>query len=156
VTTGWTVAAGIYDLLVVSNGRATMVMNAVPVVSTTPTTVSTVTLPITPPLSVAPLRVVTGTVTPATATVRVLQVLSGGPTVEVAWAPVDALTGAFTTALTPSAPLKLAYVPNPVSLPFVSDNAVAGQYTVEARSAGLVQTRLINTTVPVPPLVFSF
>jgi Domain of unknown function (DUF4382) len=150
------VPVGTYDLVVVSGGRATMVMTAVPVVSGTPTTVSTTALPITPPLSVTVPRAVTGSVNPATATVRALQALSGGPTVEVAWIPVDALNGAFATTLTQAAPQKLAYVANPVSLPFVADNAVAGQYTVEARSAGVVQTQAVNANAPVAPLAFTF
>jgi hypothetical protein len=76
--------------------------------------------------------------------------------VEVAWVPVDALNGAFATTLTQAAPQKLAYVANPVSLPFVADNAVAGQYTVEARSAGVVQTQAVNANAPVSPLAFTF
>ena len=32
-------------------------------------------------------------ITPPSATVRALQLLSGGPTIEAAWAPVDAVTG---------------------------------------------------------------
>ena len=66
------VPVGTYNLVVVSNGRATMVMTGVPVTNATITNVSTQTLPITPPLAVALPRTVTGTVTPVTATVRAL------------------------------------------------------------------------------------
>ena len=63
-------------------------MTGVPVTTTAFTNVNSAALPIAPPT--ATLRTVNGTVTPATATVRALQTYTGGPTVEVAWAPVDA------------------------------------------------------------------
>ena len=150
------VPAGTYSLVVTSAGRATMVMTGVPVVSTTITNVGTATLPITPPLAVTVPRVVTGSVLPATATVRALQTLSSGIVFEAAWAPVDALTGGFSLSLTQAAPLSLAYVANPVSLPFVADSPVAAHYTVEAKSGGVVQTRAIDVSAPVSPLSFSF
>ena len=150
------VAAGTYNMVVVANGRATMVMTGVPVTSSVITNVSTQTLPITPPLAVAVARTVTGTVTPVTATVRALQTLSSGAVLEVAWAPVDALTGAFSTALTQAAPLTLAYTANATTLPFVADNPVAAHYTIEARSAAVVQTRAIDVSAPVSPLAFTF
>lgn len=150
------VPAGTYNLVVVSNGRATMVMTGVPVTNAAITNVSTQTLPITPPLAVAVPRTVTGIVTPVTATVRALQTLSSGAVLEVAWAPVDALTGAFSVALTQAAPLTLAYTANATTLPFVADGPVAAHYTVEARSAVVVQTRTIDVSAPVAPLTFTF
>lgn len=150
------VPAGTYNLLVVANGRATMVMTGVPVVSTAITNVSTQTLPITPPLAVAVARTVSGTVTPATASVRALQTLSSGAKLEVAWAPVDALAGTWSMALTQAAPLTLAYTANATTLPFVADTPVAAKYTVEARSGATVQTQAIDVAVPVAPLAFNF
>lgn len=150
------VPAGTYNLVVVANGRATMVMTGVPVVSTSITNVSTQTLPITPPLAVAVPRTVTGTVTPATATVRALQTLSSGVKLEVVWAPVDALAGTWSMALTQAAPLTLPYTANATTLPFVADTPVAAKYTVEARSGTTVQTRAIDVAAPVTPLVFNF
>ncbi len=150
------VPAGTYNLVVVSNGRATMVMTGVPVTSSAITNVSTQTLPITPPLAVSVARTVTGTVTPATATVRALQTLTGGAKLEVVWAPVDADVGSWSMSLTRAAPLTLAYTANATTLPFVADAPVAAKYTIEARSGAAVQTQGIDVAVPVSPLVFSF
>ncbi|MEO7338933.1 MAG: DUF4382 domain-containing protein [Caldimonas sp.] len=149
------VPAGTYDLVVTSAGHSTAVITGVPVTAAAITTLNGSSLPITPPT--ATLRTVTGTVVPATATVRALQAFSGSPTVETAWAPVDATTGAFSLAVPIDAPLKTGYVANPVSLPFVQDATAAGRYTIEATSNGVVKTLTINTSVSQPlPLSFSF
>lgn len=150
------VPEGSYDLVVAASGRATVVMTGVPVTRTAITNVNSATLPIVPPALTLPLRSVGGTVAPASATVRVLQALSGGPTIEQVWAPVDALSGAFNVALPQEAPWRLAYVANPVSLPFVAVPAVAGRYTVEAASGGVTKTQPIDTTAAVPALSFTF
>lgn len=148
------VPAGTYDLVVVALGRVTATMTGVPVTTTTPTVVSTASVPVTPALA-AP-RSVSGTVTPATATARALQTYTGGPTVEVAWAPVDATSGMFTLGLPIGAPVKLAYVANPSVLAFTPDAAAAAKYTVETASNGTVKTQAIDTNLPVPPLTFAF
>ncbi len=148
------VPAGAYDLVVTAAGRVSAVMTGVPVVATAFTNVNSALLPITLPLSAS--RAVTGTVTPATATVRALQALSGGPTVEVAWAPVDADTSAFGFSLPVDAPLKAAYVANPVALAFVADAAAAGKYTLQAASNGASKAVAIDAAAVVPPVVFTF
>lgn len=149
------VPAGTYDLVVSAVGRVTATMTGVPVVTTAPTTINGAALPIAP--GATTLRSVTGTVTPATATVRALQTYTGGPTVEVAWAPVDATTGAFGFSLPIGAPVKLAWVANPATLAFTPDAAVASKYSVEAASNGVTKTApLIDASAVVPPLVFSF
>ncbi len=80
----------------------------------------------------------------------------GGPTVEVAWAPVDALNGAFELLLTPAAPVRTACVANPAALNFAAVPAAAGLYVVEASSGGLVKTQAIDVRAPVPALSFTF
>jgi len=70
------VPVGTYDLVVTSSGRVNAVMTGVPVTSSAFTTVNSAAIPISPP--VATTRAVTGTVTPATATVRALQPFTGG------------------------------------------------------------------------------
>ncbi|KNZ33669.1 MAG: hypothetical protein AD742_05670 [Methylibium sp. NZG] len=149
------VPAGAYDLVVTAAGRVTAVMTGVPVTTTAFTNINSAALPITLPAA-APLRAVAGTVTPATATVRALQVLSGGPTVEVAWGAVDADTSAFAFNLPVQAPLKAAYVANPVALNFAADAAAAGKYTLQATSNGASKSLAIDTTAVVPPVVFTF
>jgi Domain of unknown function (DUF4382) len=152
------VPAGTYDLVISAAGRVTAVMTGVPVITTAYTQVNSVLLPIVPPLLSAPLRTVDGTLTPVTGTVRALQRLSGisGPTVEVAWGSVDATTGAFTFGLPVDAPVKTAYVPNPLALVFAADAAAAGQYTIEAAANGVLLSRVIDASAAVPPIAFVF
>jgi Domain of unknown function (DUF4382) len=149
------VPAGAYDLVVTAAGRVSAVMTGVPVTTTAFTNVNSVALPISLPVAVNP-RAVTGTVTPATATVRALQTLSGGPKVEVAWGAVDADTSAFAFSLPIEAPLKVAYAANPVALPFAADAAAAGKYTLEAESNGATKTLAIDAAAVVPSVVFTF
>ena len=148
------VPVGTYDLVVTANGRVNAVMTGVPVITTAFTTVNSATIPISPP--VATMRSVTGTITPVTGTVRALQPLTGGPTVEVAWGAVDALSGAFSFSLPIEAPVKTAYVANPATLTFTPDATAAGKYTLEAASAGVVKTQAINASAVVPPVTFTF
>ena len=101
-------------------------------------------------------RHVTGSVTPVTATVRALQAFTGGPTVEVASPSVDAGSGAFELDVAVDAPQKTSFVPNPASIAFTADPAVAGLYTLEATSAGAKKSMNINATAPVPAVVLSF
>jgi hypothetical protein len=148
------VPVGTYDLVVTASGRVTAVMTGVPVTTTAFTNVNTASLGILPP--VATTRSVSGTVTPATATVRALQALTSGPTVEVAWLPVDATTGAFSAALPIEAPVRTAYVANPATLVFAPDAGAAGKYTLEASSASVTKTQAIDVSAAVPPVAFTF
>ncbi|MES2228042.1 MAG: DUF4382 domain-containing protein [Pseudomonadota bacterium] len=148
------VPAGNYDLVVSASGHVTAVMTAVPVTTTAYTNVNTALLPIAPPGTT--LRTVSGTLSPATATVRATQLLSGGPTVEVAWGTVDATTGAFSFALPIGAAVRTAYVENPASLSFVGDTTTPPKYTLEAASGGVTKTLAIDVSAPVAPVVFTF
>ncbi len=148
------VRVGTYDLVITANGRATAVMTGVPVTASGLTNINSAALPIAPPP--ATLRSVDGTVTPPTATVRALQSYTGGPTVEVAWVPVDLDTGAFALALPMQAPVKTAYVANPPSLVFVPDATAAGKYTLAATSDGATKTQAIDAAAVVPPVTFTF
>ena len=150
------VPAGTYDLVVTSAGRVTAVMTGVPVVLTAYTYVSSSSVAIAPPAAASAPRAVTGTVAPAAATVRALQTLTGGPTIEAAWAPVDALTGAFSFSLPIQAPVRTVYAANPAALVFAADAGAAGKYTIEAASAGALKTLPIDVTATVPPLSFVF
>lgn len=148
------VPTGTYDLVVTAAGRVTAVMTGVPVVTTAYTHVNTTALGFLPP--VATSRAVSGSVTPATATVRALQDLTGGPTIEVAWGSVDADSGAFDFALPIEAPVRAAYAVNPSTIVFTADTGAAGQYTLEAASAGATKTQAIDATAVVPPVTFTF
>jgi hypothetical protein len=150
------VPAGSYDLVVTAEGRATAVMTGVPVDTVAVTNVSTTGVRIVPPAATDGTGDVVGTVNPATASVRALQTFNGGPTVEVAHAPVDALSGAFAFSLKLDAPWRTAYVASPTSISFTSDPSAAGLYTIEASSAGVVKTQDVDVTATVPPLSFTF
>lgn len=150
------VPVGTYDLVVSSSGRVTAVMTGVPVVTTAYTYVNSASVPIAPAAAASAARAVTGTVAPATASARALQTLTGGTVIEAAYAPVDALSGAFSFLLPIDAPVKTAYVPNPTALNFTADTAVAGLYTVEANAAGVLKIQVIDTKAAVAPLSFSF
>jgi Domain of unknown function (DUF4382) len=150
------VPAGSYDLVVVSAGHVTAVMTGVPVSTTTVTVVNSTTARISPASSVA--SAVAGTVTPTTATVRALQTLSsGGPPVEVAWAPVNAATGRFDFSLAPGAPMRAAYTTNPLTVTFSVDAAAAGRYRLDAELNGSVLPQAVDlNTPPVGPVTFIF
>ncbi|MEP6876670.1 MAG: DUF4382 domain-containing protein [Burkholderiales bacterium] len=150
------VPVGTYDLVVTSAGHVTAVMTGVPVISTAYTYVNGSAFAIAPPTAASAPRAVTGTVAPATATVRALQALTGGPTIESSWAPVDAITGTFAASLPIQAPVRTAYVTSPAALVFTPDAAVAGKYTIEATSAGVVKAVPVDVAATVPPLSFTF
>lgn len=148
------VPPGTYDLVITSSGRATAVMTGVPVAATAYTHVSSESVPIA--LVASNTLNATGTVSVNAspvgtgATVRALQTLYNGPTVEVASMPVDADTGAYGFSLPVDAPQITAYAANPVSITFAPDSTdsaltAAGKYTLEASIEGLVgQTASIN------------
>ena len=148
------VPVGSYDLVIGAAGRVTAVMTGVPVVASSYTTVNSTSFALLPAPSTT--ATVTGTVSPTAATVRALQTLSGGPTVEAAWATVDADTGLFSATLPTQAPVKTAYVPNATTAyTFTPDAAVAGQYTLEAAYAGMTRTRSVNTASLTTPIAFT-
>ena len=155
------VPAGSYELVVRAPGYATAVVTGMPVTTTAYTTLNSLLTPIVlPPLAFPPRVVggmVSGTAAPATGEVRAVQRFAGtGTSFEVAWSSVDATTGGYSLALPVDAPLKAAYVPNPLALLFVPDVATGGLYTLEATSSGVLKTRDIDTTAPVPPIDFLF
>jgi hypothetical protein len=147
------VPVGTYDLVITSAGHVTTVLTGVPVTTTSFTTLNAAALPINPPA--ATTLPVLGTVTPATATVRALTTLTGGPTIETAWAPVDGTTGAFGFALPIEAPVKASYAAG-VTPVFTADTAAASKYTLEANSAGSLLTQVIDVTAAVPVISFLF
>jgi len=147
------VPEGIYDLVVSAAGHAMAVMTGVPVTTTEYTYVNSAQALIAP--SASAMADVTGTVSPATATVRALQSFDTGPTVEAAFAPVAA-DGTFAFSLPVAAPEKTDYVPSPASVDFVTDPTAEGLYKVEAASGTDILEADIDVTAPVAPLSFVF
>lgn len=147
------VPVGSYDLVITAPAHATSVITGVPVAQATPTVLGSTLLRIVPAASAT--RQVTGSVSPATGTVRATQLLNGGPSIEVAAPGVDADTGLFAVELPSGAPQRASY--GPVPFVFVPDNTVAGLYTFEAKYLGATKTAPVNVTVPVvPPVSFTF
>ncbi len=150
------VPAGTYDLVVTAAGHATAVMTGVPVVTTSITYINSLTTKIVTPSS--SVSSVNGTVNPASTTVRALQLLTGGPTVEVAWGLIDdsATPATFSFSLPTGAPVKTSYVANPVSIGFVSGGASGGNYTLEASYGGVPKTQAVDLSATVPLVTFTF
>jgi hypothetical protein len=116
------VSPGTYDLVVAAPGETTVVVTGVVVASDTVTALSAT--------GTASGKVTTG-VTPIIANTRALQTLTNGHVIELANAPVDSTTGAYSHVLPVAAPLVAAYVAAPGTLSFSADSAVAGKYSVQ-------------------------
>ena len=163
-------APGNYDVVLTANGRATAVIAAVPVASTTSVvTLSTSAAPITLPVSAT--RIVSGTATlnPTSLTevtyVAAKQTFGTAPIVTVKFVAAndDSTTtlGAYTLTLPVGAPMFGQYS---ATLPIVlaPQATVAGKYTVEASATGY-QTQSVSKDISaadatqnftlVPPLV---
>lgn len=150
------VPIGSYDLVVSAAGHVTAVTTGVPVTATAYTYVASAAVPIAPPISTPADRQVTGTVTPASATVRALQTFGGGITVDVQSGNIDGLNGSFQLLLPNGPPVSSPYAADPLLLNFVADAAAAGRYTVVATSSGVSKAQAVDTSVPVAPLNFTF
>ena len=148
------VPAGTYDLVVTSSGRVPAVVTGVPVVTTTPTTVSSTGRPLDPPPSIE--RGVAGNLNPTTATVRALQGLSGGRSIEVGWAPVDAQSGRFAFSLPTDAPVRATYAANPAALAFVADPTSVAKVTLEATSGTRLKLQPIDLFALPASVTFTF
>ena len=135
------VPAGNYDLVITAAGRVNAVMTGVPVSATGSTVIGSDAARIDTPVSFAS-HVVSGTVTVGSnaadtgAAVRAMQTFSGGPTIEAGYNAADADTGAYRMTLPAGAPVRLAHAAGATTFNFGSDEAVAGQYRLEASAPG--------------------
>ena len=124
---------GTYTLVITSEGHATGVITGVPAGTATTVVNGTATAISTP---VSTMADVTGTVTVTDASVRALQVLTGGPTIEVSHQNVDAVLGTYRLHLPVGAPVKATFVSPLTALVFTPDATAAGKYTIQAQSPG--------------------
>lgn len=138
--------AGTYTLVITSDGHATGVITGVTVGTTTTVINGTSTSIVTP---TSPMANVTGTVSVTSvsgsstvstaltdATVRALQPLTGGPTIELGHQPVDSVLGTYSFRLPSAAPRKAPFVSAGTALSFTDDAAAAGKYNIEATAPG--------------------
>jgi hypothetical protein len=135
------VPAGSYDLVITAAGRVNAVITGVPVTATSSTVIGSDVARIDTPVSPAS-HVAAGTVTvrgsavDTQASVRAMQALSGGPTLEAGYSAADAVTGAYRMTLPTGAPARLAYAAGATVFTFGSDEPVAGMYRLEASAPG--------------------
>ena len=134
-------APGNYDVVITANNSAASVVTAVPVASTTSTTVlSTLTAPIL--LAPGNTGSIGGTVTmtPAgsePAFVAAKQTFATGPTVTIKYAGADLASGAYTIANLPVSAPQFASYSATLPLSFSASSAApAGKYRVEASATG--------------------
>ena len=144
---------GNYDVVIAAEGRATAVIQAVPVESSASVvTISTDAAPIFLPFSTS--RSISGIVTrnPAGMAeegifVAAKQTFVGGPTVTVKTLSADPLSGAYTLNLPTGAPLLGQFlIGGTPPIPLVAQPALAGRYAVEASSTGY-QTQSFNQNI---------
>ena len=145
------VPEGTYDLVITAPGRANAVMTGVPVVLSSVTTVGSESVRLNPPPSTTSYAVGgTITVTPAPvsidATIRALQAVSGGPTIEAAKLMADGASGAYSVTLPTAAPASVAYAASAVAFSYASAASGAGAYTIEAKSMGVTKTAPVTLT----------
>ena len=142
-------APGNYTLVMTAPDRTTAVVTNVVVAADTITPVNTVANAFNPTTSFS--GTVTGTAV-ADTLVRVLQPLTGGPTVEVAGRFVNSTTFGYSFPLVVNAPRVAPYVALPGVLVFTADTAAAGKYTL---SASLTDSASITTVKPPVPVTLT-
>ncbi len=138
--------AGTYTLVITSDGHATGVVTGVPVgtittvINGTSTAIATGTSTMANVTGTVSVTSVSGSSTVSAAltdaTVRALQPLTGGPTIEVGHQPVDSVLGTYSFRLPSAAPVKAPFVSAGTALSFTPDAAAAGKYTIEASAPG--------------------
>jgi hypothetical protein len=135
-------APGSYDVVVTADGRATAVIGAVPVASSSSIVmVSTSAAPISLPVSAS--RTISGSATldPPSATEEVVfvaakQTFGSGPTVTVGSRGADLLSGSYSLALPVGAPLFGQYGTGMLPIALAAQPGLAGRYTAEASATG--------------------
>lgn len=146
------VPVGNYDLVITAGGHVNAVITAVPVAAAVSTVIGSEAARITTALS-AQSATASGSVSVGAAvldtgaSLRALQTLSGGPTIEVGYAAADASTGAYSMRLPTGAPARLAYVQGATTFAFVADATAAGRYRLEAHAPGLA-AKFADVTLP--------
>lgn len=143
------VPEGSYDLVITAPGRANAVVTGVPVTLSAVTTVGSTTAPLSTPSSPASFAArgtVTVTPTPATidATIRALQQVVPGPTIQTATVVADATSGAYSVRLPTATPAFTAYSASAAAYSFASAASGAGQYAIEATAGGTRKTVPVN------------
>lgn len=155
------VPAGSYDLVVTASGRANSVVTGVPVTTTAYTYVGSDTARLVPPASAASATV-NGTIKLAGSTantegsVRALQTLTGGTSIEVGYANADSVSGAYSLRLPLAAPVATPYVAAATAFIWTGAPLDGGRYRFEARAMGSAPKTQDLTLTGNTQLDFSF
>jgi hypothetical protein len=137
-------APGNYSLVLTAPSRNTTVVTQVPVVAETVTSLNDSATALSPALAASASATASGSA-PEDTLVRVLQPLTGGPTIEVASGFVGGITvgpppmGSYSFPLIVNAPLVAPYVAMPSALTFAADTLVAGKYALSASLNGVTK-----------------
>jgi Domain of unknown function (DUF4382) len=154
------VPVGTYDLVVTANGHSTAIVTGVPSYAGSSTTVNSVAFPILPPVSNQ--QTVSGAITfdggavDTGGVVRALQLLTGGPTIEVASANAGHDDGLYEMSLPVGAPVKAPYVTGTAPLLFSPDSDVAGHYRLAATVTGSTEVKFADVVLGATPLQQNF
>lgn len=135
------VPAGTYDLVITANGRSNAVVTGVPVTTTAYTTLGADTVRLSPP--VAPVSaalsgtfMLAGSAADTDGSVAVSQGLAGGPSVQVAFAAADSVSGAYSVRLPLAMPVQTPYVAGATSFTWSGSPLNAGKFHIVANAAG--------------------
>ena len=157
------VPVGSYTLVVTARGYSAAIVTGVPSSANVSTTVNSVAFPILPPLS--SMQMVSGTVSLGVSpdntvdtggVVRALQLLTGGPTIEVASDNAGQDDGHYEVALALSAPVRAPYVAGSVPLLFTPDAAVMGNYRLAATVARSTEVQFADVLLGATPVQKDF
>ncbi|MES2130356.1 MAG: DUF4382 domain-containing protein [Pseudomonadota bacterium] len=147
--------AGSYDMVLNADGRAAVVIGAIPVTASAITNVSTSTTPLAMPLATS-VHDIRGAITlsPANASVgayaAAIQSIPGGPTVTIAYQGADLLDGFYTLANLPtSAPSYAVYSATLPILPLPRLDVLpgVGMYRVDASAAGYATKSVASVNI---------
>ncbi len=135
------VVPGSYALVLTAPGRTTTVVTGVTVATELVTSVNASGTAFNPAAS---LFATANGNAPVDTQVRALQLLTAGPTIEVANRYVHDTTGNYSYALVVNAPMVAPYVAAPGVLVFTADTTAAGKYTLKANLGLLEKTTVLT------------
>ena len=135
------VVPGIYDLVITASGRVSAVITGVPVAETSSTVIGSDAARLNTSISASTATAsgvvaVAGDPADTGASVRAMQTLAGGPTIEVGYSAADPATGTYSMLLPAGAPARAAYAVGSTGFTFTSDGTAAGVYRLEASAPG--------------------
>jgi len=157
------VPVGSYNLVVTARGYSSAIVTGVPSLASAATTINSVAFPILPPVSGT--QTASGTVSVGAGpdntidtggTVRALQLLSGGPTIEVASDNAGHDDGHYAMALPLATPVKAPYVSGTVPLLFTPDAVVKGNFRLAATVARSTEVQFADVVLGATPAQHDF